>query len=83
MVFILPCFLVVVNNIIINFEETIHHGLLFTRILATSNCGLKLTHDLITITKIVLDCCGTWFIVIHVEHLTKIHGCTKRSSVTT
>nr|AAL84894.1 AC5 [Mungbean yellow mosaic India virus-[Cowpea]]QZX44710.1 AC5 [Mungbean yellow mosaic India virus]UTQ10582.1 AC5 protein [Mungbean yellow mosaic India virus]UTQ10596.1 AC5 protein [Mungbean yellow mosaic India virus]UTQ10624.1 AC5 protein [Mungbean yellow mosaic India virus] len=83
MVLILRCLLVVVNNIIINFEETIHHGLFLTSILATSNSGTKLSQDLITITQIVLHSSCTGLIVIHVEHLTKIHGCTKRSSVTT
>nr|WET31312.1 AC5 protein [Mungbean yellow mosaic India virus] len=83
MVLILRCLLVVVNNIIINFEETIHHGLFLTSILATSNSGTKLSQDLITITQIVLHSSCTGLIVIHVEHLTKIHGCTKRSPVTT
>nr|ABD67443.1 AC5 [Mungbean yellow mosaic India virus] len=83
MVLILRCLLVVVNNIIINLEETIHHGLFFTSILATRNSGTKLSQDLITITQIVLHSSCTGLVVIHVEHLTEIHGCTKWSSVTT
>nr|CCV02687.1 AC5 protein [Mungbean yellow mosaic India virus] len=83
MVLILRCLLVVVNNIIVNFEKTIHHGLFFTSILATSNSGIKSSQDLITITQIVLHSSCTRLVVIHVEHLTKIHGCTKWSSVTT
>nr|UTQ10708.1 AC5 protein [Mungbean yellow mosaic India virus]UTQ10715.1 AC5 protein [Mungbean yellow mosaic India virus]UVJ68660.1 AC5 protein [Mungbean yellow mosaic India virus] len=83
MVLILRCLLVVVNNIIINFEKTIHHGLFLTSILATSNSGIKLSQDLITITKIVLHSSCAWLVVIHVKNLTKIHRCTKWSSVTT
>nr|UTQ11684.1 AC5 protein [Mungbean yellow mosaic virus] len=83
MVFILRCLLVVVNNIIINFIKMIHHGLFLTSILATSDSGIKLSQDLITITQIVLHSSGTGLVVIHVEHLTKIHGCTKWSSITT
>nr|WHU53680.1 AC5 protein [Mungbean yellow mosaic India virus] len=83
MVLILRCLLVVVNNKIINFEKTIHHGLFLTSILATSNSGIKLSQNLITITQIVLHSSCTWLVVIHVKNLTKIHGCTKWSSVTT
>nr|UTQ11628.1 AC5 protein [Mungbean yellow mosaic virus] len=82
MVFILRCLLVVVNNIIINTIKFTNYGLLLARILATSNCGLKLTHDLITITKIVLHSCSTGFIVIHVKHLTKVLWRAKWTSVT-
>nr|UVJ68646.1 AC5 protein [Mungbean yellow mosaic India virus] len=83
MVLILRCLLVVVNNIIINSEKTIHHGLFFASILATSNGGIKSPQYLITITQIVLHSGCTRLVVIHVENLTKIHGCTKWSSVTT
>nr|AGR83965.1 AC5 [Mungbean yellow mosaic India virus]AWM30129.1 AC5 [Mungbean yellow mosaic India virus] len=83
MVLILRCLLVVVNNIIINFEKTIHHRLFLTSILATSNSGIKLSQDLITITQIVFHSSCTWLVVIHVKNLTKIHGCTKWSSDTT
>nr|WGT83697.1 AC5 protein [Mungbean yellow mosaic India virus] len=83
MVLILRCLLVVVYNIIINFENSIHHGLFLTSILATCNSGIKLSQDLITITQIVLHSSCTWLVVIHVKNLTKIHGCTKWSSVTT
>nr|WNB50945.1 AC5 protein [Mungbean yellow mosaic India virus] len=74
MVLILRCLLVVVNNIIINFKKTIHHGLFLTNIWATSNSGIKSSQDLITITHIVLHCSCTRLVVIHVKHLTKIHG---------
>nr|UFI07275.1 AC5 [Mungbean yellow mosaic India virus] len=80
MVLVLRCLLVVVNNIIINFEKTIHHGLFLTSILATSYSGIKLSQDLITITQIVLHSSCTWLVVIHVKNLTEIHGCTKWSS---
>nr|AKI69702.1 AC5 protein [Mungbean yellow mosaic India virus] len=74
MVLILRCLLVVVNNIIVNSEKTIHHGLFLTSILATCNSGIKSSQDLVTITQIVLHSSCTRLIVIHVEHLTKIHG---------
>nr|UFI08372.1 AC5 [Mungbean yellow mosaic India virus] len=83
MVPILPCLPGVVKNIIINFEKPIRHGLFLTSILATSYSGIKLSQDLITITQIVLHSSCTWLVVIHVKNLTKIHGCTKWSSVTT
>ncbi|CBA34958.1 AC5 protein [Velvet bean severe mosaic virus] len=83
MVLILRSFLVVIHHMIVNTEVLVNHGLLLTSILATCNSGIESSQYLVTITKIVFDCCSAGFIIIHVEHLTKIHRCSEWSSVTT
>nr|UFI08381.1 AC5 [Mungbean yellow mosaic India virus] len=75
MVFILRCLLVVVNNIIINFEKTIHHGLFLTSIMATSNSGIKFSQDRITITQIVLHSSCTWLGGRHATKSSSPPGC--------
>nr|WGV36142.1 AC5 [Horsegram yellow mosaic virus] len=82
MIVILRCFLMVVNNMIINTIKSANYSLLLARILATSHGGMKLTHDLITITKIVLHSGSTGFIIIHVKNLTKVLGRSKRTPIT-
>nr|UVJ88633.1 ac5 protein [Horsegram yellow mosaic virus] len=82
MIVILPSFLMVVNNMIINTIKSANYSLLLTSILATGHSGMKLTHDLITITKIVLHSCSTGFIIIHVKNLTKVLGRSIRTPIT-
>nr|ADB96024.1 AC5 [Horsegram yellow mosaic virus] len=82
MIVILPGFLMIVNNMVINTIKSANNGLLLARILATGNGGMKLTHDLITITKIILHCGSTGFIIIHVKNLTKVLRRSIRTPIT-
>ncbi|AFQ20091.1 AC5 protein [Pouzolzia golden mosaic virus] len=81
MVIILSRFLMIINYMIINGKKLPNYRLFLARILTTGHRCRKTTHNLITITKIVLHRSSTRFIVVHVEHLTKVHGSTKRSSI--
>ncbi|AOT83374.1 AC5 [Macroptilium common mosaic virus] len=81
MILVLPCFLMIVHNIIIHLPKTLNQCLLVARILSTSDFGIKFMHHLETITKIVLNSSSTGLIVKHVEHLAKVHGSTIGSTV--
>nr|AOT83386.1 AC5 [Macroptilium yellow spot virus] len=81
MILVFPCFLVVVHHMIVDLPKTPDKCLLVASILSTSDFGIELVHDLITITKIVLDRSSTGFIVKHVEHLAKVHRRTIGTTV--
>nr|AIA58677.1 AC5 [Solanum mosaic Bolivia virus] len=81
MVLIFPSLLMVVHHVVVDLPKTLHKSLLVTCILSTSHLSIKLMHNLITITEIVLHCSSARLIVKHVEHLAKIHRCTIGSSI--
>nr|AGK24658.1 C5 [Soybean chlorotic blotch virus] len=70
-VLVLRTFLIVVDDLVINFKKFFHQRLLLRSILATSNCGMKLTNNLESIAVILFNCRCRGFIVEHVEHTAK------------
>nr|ASR73668.1 AC5 [Sida Brazil virus] len=66
---------------VVDLPETLDQSLLVACILPTSYLGIKLVHDLVTITEIVLDGGSARLVVEHVEHLAKIHRGTIRSTI--
>nr|QHA25070.1 AC5 protein [Soybean blistering mosaic virus] len=81
MVLIFPSFLMVVHHVVVHLPETLHKSLLIASVLSTRNLCIKLMHNLETIPKIVLHGSSARLIVKHVEHLTEIHRCPIRSTI--
>nr|AWX66240.1 AC5 protein [Sida micrantha mosaic virus] len=66
---------------IVDPPEPLDQSLFIAGILTTSDLGVELVHNLITITEIVLNRSSAGLVVKHVEHLTKVHRSTIRSTV--
>ncbi|BAA00137.1 unnamed protein product [Bean golden yellow mosaic virus-[Puerto Rico-Japan]] len=82
MILVFSCFLVVIDDMVVHLPKTPYQGLLVACILTTRHLCIEPMHNLITITKIVLDRSSTRFIVKHVKNLTKIHRGSIWSTVT-
>nr|QMV80543.1 AC5 [Bean golden mosaic virus]QMV80549.1 AC5 [Bean golden mosaic virus]QMV80555.1 AC5 [Bean golden mosaic virus]QMV80561.1 AC5 [Bean golden mosaic virus]QMV80619.1 AC5 [Bean golden mosaic virus] len=81
MILVLPCFLMVVDYIIIHLPKTFDQCLFVASILSTCHLSIEFMHNLKTITKIVLNSSSTGFIVEHIKNLTKVHRSTIRSTI--
>nr|AOT83442.1 AC5 [Sida angular mosaic virus]WHI95118.1 AC5 [Sida angular mosaic virus] len=81
MILVLASFLMIVDHMIVDLPEPLDQSLFIAGILATSDFGIKLVHNLETITEIVLNRCSTGLVVKHVEHLAKVHRSTIGSTV--
>nr|QHN12671.1 AC5 [Pepper golden mosaic virus] len=73
MILVFASFLVVVDDVVVHLPETPNQRLLVAGILSTCNLSGEPVHDLETITQIVLHGGCARLVVVHVEHLTKIH----------
>nr|QIH45420.1 C5 protein [Ludwigia yellow vein Vietnam virus]QIH45440.1 C5 protein [Ludwigia yellow vein Vietnam virus]QIH45447.1 C5 protein [Ludwigia yellow vein Vietnam virus] len=81
MVLVSSLLLMVVNNVIVDLPELLHHNLFLTRVLTSSERGLKPMQHLQTITKIVLNSGCTGLIVVHVECLAEPIGRCHRTPI--
>ncbi|AEF12634.1 AC5 protein [Whitefly VEM 1 begomovirus] len=66
---------------IVDLPESPNQRLLVAGILTTCDLAIEPVHNLITIAEIVLNRGGARLVVIHVEHLAKIHWGAIGSSV--
>ncbi|AMK07579.1 AC5 protein [Lycianthes yellow mosaic virus] len=81
MILILSSFLVVVYNVVVHPKKPLDNSLFLATILTSGHGCCESMNDLETISEIVLDCCSTRFIVIHVENLSKILRSSIRSTI--
>ncbi|ADO41019.1 AC5 protein [Bhendi yellow vein mosaic virus [India:Karnal:OY80B:2005]] len=82
MILVFSCFLLVVNNIIVNPDKLLDQRLFLTRILSTSNGCMPFPQHLVPIPMHVLHGRRTGLVVKHIKYLTKILGFICRSSIT-
>ncbi|ADO40712.1 AC5 protein [Bhendi yellow vein India virus [India:Jalgov:OY124:2006]] len=82
MILVFSCFLLIVNNIIVNLDKLLDQRLFLTRILTTRDGCMPFPQHLVTIPMTILHGSRTGFVVKHVKYLTKILGFIYRSSIT-
>ncbi|ADO40559.1 AC5 protein [Bhendi yellow vein India virus [India:Phalaghat OY03:2005]] len=81
MILVFSCFLLIINNIIVNSDKLLDQSLFLTRILTTRNGCMPFPQHLITIPMTILHSCRTGFVVKHIEYLTKILRFVNRTSI--
>nr|UIK24192.1 C5 protein [Watermelon chlorotic stunt virus] len=73
MILILRRLLVVVDHMIVHTIEAFYQRLLLHTRGATDHGGMKLSHNLKTIAKIVLNCRSAGLVVEHIKNLSEVH----------
>ncbi|ADO41047.1 AC5 protein [Cotton leaf curl Alabad virus] len=81
-ILVFSCFLLVVNNVVINPNKLLDQSLLLTRILSTSNGCMPFPQHLVPIPMHVLHGRRTGLVIKHIKYFTKILWFIYRSSIT-
>nr|ULE28228.1 AC5 protein [Tomato severe rugose virus] len=81
MILVLPCLLMVIDDMIVDLPEPLDKRLLIACVLSTSDLSIELVHNLKTIPEIVFHSGGARLVVEHVKHLAKVHRSRIRSPI--